>query len=441
MISSFLLPVLALAAPFSFGQPGLYGPVTAHLKAGDIAPDIQYSKVLSAPGSASWSSADLYGKPTVLIFYLNTSRNLQTVTMWNTLVDQFAGKPVQFLFISGEEGATLLPWLNQHPIKGWVFHDPDGQTGKAYGLEQPATVFIGADSKIVGFGDMGFPPDARLVNAALEGRITTTRPTQATIKAFIESGQELLNAEPQRIPRPNEQRPKFPPSFTLHISSSQSEGRGNSSGNDYWALNGFTLKEVINEVYGTNPIRVLLPDTFDQSKRYDFALVLPEREDRDKMKDRFRQGIQDYFHLVAARESRLVDVYVVTRDPNHQPPPSVQPRSHEDMAEFSSSDVEFQTTGCIEETSSWPKPLNIDALRGISIDGTVDEFCHLVESNLDRPLVNETNLKGAFQFRVESSKGESNDFLERLHNQLGLIITPARKSVETLVFKSRQPLD
>jgi hypothetical protein len=152
-----------------------------------------------------------------------TSRNLPTITRWNSLVDTFAGKEVQFLFISGEKESTLLPWLSQHPIKGWVFHDPNGETGRAYGLEEPATVFIGTDGKIIGFGDMGFPPQELQVTAALEGRITTTRPTPATMKVFLESGQVVLNAEPFRMLRADEHKPNFPPSYTLHVSPSKGE--------------------------------------------------------------------------------------------------------------------------------------------------------------------------------------------------------------------------
>jgi hypothetical protein len=64
----FLLPFLVLAIPGALGQIGLYGRVGAPLKAGDIAADIQFSKVLSAPGDAQWSSSKLSGQLIILIF-------------------------------------------------------------------------------------------------------------------------------------------------------------------------------------------------------------------------------------------------------------------------------------------------------------------------------------------------------------------------------------
>ena len=82
---------------------------------------------------------------TVLVFYPDTSHNLQSVIRWNALVQQFAGKPIQFAWITGEQESSLLPWLQQHPVNGWVFYDPEGSTGRAYGMDIDAAVIIGAD--------------------------------------------------------------------------------------------------------------------------------------------------------------------------------------------------------------------------------------------------------------------------------------------------------
>jgi len=445
MISRFLLPLLALAvpgafgqiAPGNFGQMGIYGPVTTRLKAGDLAPDIRFEKVLSVPGDEQWNPSKLTGQLTILIFYLNTSRNLQTITLWNSLVDAFAGQPVQFLFISGEEGRTLLPWLSQHPIKGWVFHDPDGETGSAYGLEDPATIYIGTDGKIIGFGEMGFPPQVSQVKAALDGRITTVQPTRATSKEFMASGQVFLRAAPRAMPRPDDHKPKFAPSDSLHVSISESEGSGNSSGPDFWSLQGVTLRAAILQLYDVNPVRVVLPDALDDGRRYDFSMVLPQPEDSDKLKKRFQQGILDYFHLTALREDRVVDAYAVTTVPGRKPP-AFKPQSEEGMGGFSrSSSTLFETTSDPTGVLDGTKPLSVNSLRGVSFDGTADEFCHMMEGMLDRPVVNETNLEGEFRFQIEHNKGVANEFREQLRDKLGLAITPSTRSVEALVLVTR----
>jgi uncharacterized protein (TIGR03435 family) len=436
MIARFLLPLLSFAVLGAFGQIGVYGPVTAHFKAGDIAPDITFVETLNAPASASSSQPNLSGQLTVLAFFPDTSHNLQSVALWNAVVEKFAGKPVQFAWITGENKSTLLPWLAQHPIQGWVFYDPKGRTGNAYGMELPANVIVGADGRIVGFYD-GVLETRDLLEAVQDGRLTTTRPDKATLKGFIESRLVLIDAEPRKMPRPDEHKPHFPPSYTLHISPSQGEERGNFGADDFWALQGYTLKDAIDALYDLNPIRVDLPASLDNNRHYDFALVLPEPEGREKMKDRARQGLQDYFHITARRENRLVDVYVVTVEQNRKPP-AIKPRTDEGIGgSFGSFSIGFETAGALDAAMEGMKPLTIGAIRSVSIDGTADEFCHTLEAQLDRPVVNETNLEGEYNFRAESREGLGSDFLERLRDRLGLVITAAQRQIETLVFEPR----
>jgi hypothetical protein len=85
----------------------------------------------------------------------------------------------------------------------------------------------------------------------------------------------------------------------------------------------------------------------------------------------------------------------------------------------------------------FPNAVGISAIRGISVDGTADNLCRMLEIALDRPVVNETNLQGDFAFRVKASDGPENDFLERLRDQLNLTITPAQRSIEIVVLEPR----
>jgi uncharacterized protein (TIGR03435 family) len=434
MIVHSLLPFLALAISGAFGQISLYGPVTARPHAGDLAPDLTFTKTLSHPVSDSWSPSNLSGQLTVLVFFPDTTHNLQAVTLWNAVVDKFVGKPVEFVWITGECECTLVPWLEQHPIKGWVLHDPKGKTGNAYGMEMPSNVIIGTDRKIVGFF-MGIQEIENLLQAIQDGRITTTRPSKATLKAFIESKQVLIDDEPFRMGRVEDHKPPFPPSYAVHISPSQGDERGNFSADDFWSLQGYTLKEAIELLYDVNPIRLQLPALLDNDEHYDFSLILPEQESREQMKDRIRQGLQDYFHVKVSREDRLVDVYVLTVVQNGKLPP-VKPRAGEGIEGFNSSSIGFEPPESIDEAMDGMKPQTIGAIRSVSAGGTADEFCHTLESTLDRPMVNETNLKGEFVFRIQDGGAESN-FQERLREQLGLVITPSQRKVEALVIEPR----
>src|SRR5579872_1558169 len=415
-------------------QSGLFGPVSNPLKAGDIAPAILFNKIMNSANSTAWSPTNLSGQVTVLTIFPDTSHNPDARSRWNALAEQFAGKPVQFVWVTGEDESSLVPWLAENPLQGWVLHDPKGDTGRSYGMEIPSAVIIGADRKILGF-DASMVPQAETVTAALEGRITTTPPKRemAEFKAFVESRKVLLEAEPRRLSRPDDHKPNFPPSYTLHVAPSpqQSEG-GNFGAPDLWALNGLTLRKLIAEVYNLNPIRIYLPASLDNSTRYDFSLVLPEAESKEQMYERFRQGIQDYFHITATREERLLDVYVVTA--LDRKPPAAKARQEEDF--FSSSSVGYQVVEAADgDFFAEPKPVAIGAIRSIGIEGTASDFCRTLESMLDRPVVNETHLDGEFEFNVEANETGPNDFLQRLRDQLGLVISEVQRNVEILAFE------
>jgi uncharacterized protein (TIGR03435 family) len=436
---------VTLALSGAFPEISLYGPVTTHPKAGDVAPGIVFKNILSAPGGADWKQSNLKGWLTILVFSLRTSKNPQIVTPWNKLIDEFAGKPVQFLMISGEQESTLLPWLGQNPIKGWVFDDPDGKTGNAYGLQEPATVFVGTDGKIIGFGFGGFPPQNSEVNAALEGRITTNQPTPATMKTFLENHQVLLYAEPFKFPRADAYKPNFPPSNELHVSPSQgsaAEGKGNFGGPDYRVLRNYTLKEAISDVYDVNPIRVSLPASLDNNKRFDFSILLPQPEsDKERIKARMKQGLDDYFRIMGGRENRVADVYVLSVVAGHKAP-SIRRSGDEEIGSMdgsSSGGVGFEAQDdSIDDPQTAMKPVNLSIVRSVSFSGPADQFCQMLEGELDRPVVDETHWQGKIENQLDTAvKSSTNDFLPRLRDQYGLIITPAQRKIETLVFASR----
>ncbi|MGB6945461.1 MAG: TIGR03435 family protein [Bryobacteraceae bacterium] len=436
-----LLLLLGLGVAGVFAQPNLYGPVSTHLRAGDFAPEIVFTQILSQRSASPWTSESLSGQISVLVFYPDTSHNLQSVSRWNALVEKFAGKPIQFAWITGEKESTLLPWIEQHPVKGWVFYDPDGATGRAFGLEMPAAVIVGADRRIAGFDD-SMLPESETLTAALAGRITTAPPelTPAALKAFAESGLVRLQAESPRMPRPDDYKPDFPPSYTVHISPAKSQDAGDFADGAFHSLQSVTLRTLISQLYEINPIRVRLSAALDNDKHYDVAIVLPDHESEESVDNRILQGVQDYFGVAAARQQVLSDVYVVTTAGGKPPTPVAHADDDSGFSGAQFGSVDFQTPDATLSPGGfqdWPKPVALDAVRGISVEGTLDEFCRMLEMGLDRPVVNETNMQGQYAFQLKSAAGAHNDFLDRLHGQFNLSITPAQRRVEVVTLTPR----
>ena len=426
--------------------PGLFGPITTRTKAGDLAPDIAFTRVLHAPLPTAWTSANLSGRITVLTFFPDTSHNLQSVSMWNAVVAQFADRPIQFLWITAEKESSLLPFLKEHPLHGWVFHDPGGRTGNAYGLENPAAVLIGTDRRIIGFDRRMLPTD-RVVNAVIENRIRTTpiKPDSPDLKAFLESNQVLLNAESPRMPRIENNKPAFPPSYEVHISPTTMESNSTSSTSapDYWSARGFDLKSLIARLYNIDASRIDFPDAEAAKNRYDVALVLPEEESEEAIKHRIQEALKKHLHLSIAPETQSMDVYVVTA-PNgpgpalHKAEPSGGGAigSSSTVFEWKSPDGRPPTPEDIQRIMENMKSSSGVTVGQISVDGgTIVDFCRTLEGGLDRPVIDETNLTGRYDFQVARADSTREQFFQQLHDQLGLIITPSQRNVTLLAVR------
>ena len=421
---------------------GIFGPVTAHLKAGDEAPDIQFAKVLHAPDTAQWSPANAFSQTTVLVFLPLISRNPQQIDMWNGLVDRFAARSVQLVLITQEAESTLLPWLAQHPVNGWLLYDPTGSTGRAYGLEMPNTVYVGADRKIIAFSHRFGPHDEEL-NAVLDQRIRTepVKPDPASLREFAKSGTVLLQAEPSKMPRLEDHKPKFPPSYEVHIAPSTALGTTSASAPDYWSVGGFDLKSIIAQAYGVEESRIDFPYPAVASKRYDVALVLPKTEDHDVLMRRIQDALKERFDLNIASENESMEVYVLTAP--YGPGPELRP-AEDSMGGFmgSSSDL-------VLPKGQQPTPENMKAamdrqntstgitLHGISVSGgTIAEFCKELERGLDRKVVDETHLTGRYDFNVLRGDRTRDEFFDMLRDRLGLAVTPELRDVPMLVVRS-----
>jgi uncharacterized protein (TIGR03435 family) len=239
---------------------------------------------------------------------------------------------------------------------------------------------------------------------------------------------------------PADQKPNFAPSYDLHVLPSQIRGTSNFSGMDFWSLKGFDLKGVIGVLYDVSRIRIVLPPSVNDGRRYDCSLVLPEPEDGDRMRERFRQGIQDHFHVSGRREDRLLDVYVVTTTLNRNPPVVLATPLESRESLSRSGHISFEVLKDADHpggVSGAHRTFSVGDIRSMSVEGSADDFCHHLERSLDRPVVNETGLLGEFAFHLGPSATEGTDFLDLLRDELGLVIAPAQRSVGTLVFDLR----
>ena len=153
--------ILLFATGVMFGQDAV--PV----KAGVPAPAIDWAKTVRSPEQAT-NQPSLTGQFTVLQFLPNVTANAQAIGRWNDLIAQFAGKPVQFVWIASEPWPAVQPFLKEHPMDGWLLIDEKEDTARAYGYEMGGgTAIVDPSGQIAGFSVFLQPVQ---LSAVLEGK-------------------------------------------------------------------------------------------------------------------------------------------------------------------------------------------------------------------------------------------------------------------------------
>jgi uncharacterized protein (TIGR03435 family) len=246
-------------------------------------------------------------------------------------------------------------------------------------------------------------------------------------------------------------RPDLPRAFGVHIAPTRKTPgeASDNGGDDYWALEGFDVKTALSKVFssaeGLFPeTRIEMPSSFDPHERYDFLLVLASNEGPEERHRLMQQGIETFFRVSVAYESRPMDVYVLTA-PNGQSPSIMDARQF-DGGGVSFASLEFALPAFDAESptmeSFQARFPTLASLRktvsvgGISVsNGTMEGFCYTLEQVLDRVVVDETGLNGRYDIELHGDCADINELLQRLGEQLGLVLTPGRRDVTMLVVR------
>jgi uncharacterized protein (TIGR03435 family) len=274
----------------------------------------------------------------------------------------------------------------------------------------------------------------------------------------------MLLCAPQVMPPMRQTKPDIPPSTEVTIkptSRRPHEGVSASRASDYWILEGIPLRDMLSKLHDIQKARIELPPSLNDDRRYDFLLVLPQPESRETSDRLMREGIERHFRIRVAAEVRDVEVYVLTAPngaisatrPLDEPgsfgwmdiqaaasapdnfigfadPPW---RRDENEAptedELRSMAGEFLTS----LASGWKR--GTASIRGMSATSTVAQLCEMLEATLDRPVIDETNLDGMYDFNIRTQADSGEQFLHALCDQLGLAATPARRKVTMLVVR------
>ncbi|HEX7781105.1 MAG TPA: DUF3738 domain-containing protein [Vicinamibacterales bacterium] len=212
---------------------------------------------------------------------------------------------------------------------------------------------------------------------------------------------------------------------------------------DFWVLEGRRVREVLAEVCELPESRVGHAATVDDSLRFDFVLVPPDKRTPRDMQRLLRESIARHFRLELIRDVREEDVYSMTAPDGVSVP--VQPPGGGlfswsfDFTEDAGADNDDEARARFVErvnTMTGRTPANVLEARTMSMGGTssLADLCQMLEGVLGRPVVDETGIEGSIEFKIRDSQG-TDGLLEDLRERYGLAVTPVRRKIERLVLR------
>ena len=218
-------------------------------------------------------------------------------------------------------------------------------------------------------------------------------------------------------------------------------------GSDHWIALGYDLRALIAEIYAADLLRIDLPANADPA-RYDVSLKFPEETTEEQVHHFLQQALRDKFRIVISREARTTDVYVITSP--HGPGPALHPHRSTVSTRTSSAAAKNASfsPGSSGDLELAPEDMQRFTIQGricpgissggiSATAGTISEFRRVFEPTLDRPLVNESNLPGSYDFQIAQYSSRE-ELFQLLSDQLGLVLTPSQRQITVLAVRSAE---
>ena len=209
---------------------------------------------------------------------------------------------------------------------------------------------------------------------------------------------------------------------------------------------GFSLRRLIAWAYREDELHIDMPADLDIDEvRYDVRLDLTGGETWPAIDRLLQTGIERHFNIRVTRETRAVDVYVMSAHDG----PSRGRRTQRSGAGFAASIASFSRVdssvvslarGGLGLAGDAPR-LGLHSIGPISMSGTtISELGHVLEEFLGRPVIDETGLVESCDIDLQGEYTWSDALVSALRDQLGLVLTAGQRD-QTMVIVRRETLD
>lgn len=368
----------------------LLGLLAGHSSA-EPAPDFRLAAVRNAPVATLAGLKDLRGKAVFLEFWATwCGPCVKSIPRMNRLAEALQGQPFVFLSVTDEDSAAVEAFRKTHEMKAWVGLDRDRSAFRAYRVSGlPAGFLIGKDGTLLAamYPDELTERDAR---SALAGTFAP-RPVK------WDGGS----------PSPADEPSRSTPYFEARLAPAADTGKGEMY-SDSNGIGGRSLPfdKAIAWIWDIEPDQVV----FDSAPvaALDFTLKAPParlQEGRRILQDAVRTA----FGLRVRTETRQLDALALSLvDPEGTARPRQVPAG-EHVGIFRSGN------GRIVGSSPMSQAARV--------------FWRVLRT----PVLDETGLKGAYEFDLEWPRGDRKA-LEALLAAQGLRLVPVRRPIECLTL-------
>ena len=183
-----------------------------------------------------------------------------------------------------------------------------------------------------------------------------------------------------------------------------------------WAARGFNLSEIVARLYKVRESRVILPPSLDDKQRFDFSLAFDKPETDAAIDQRVEEAVRARFGIAITREQLPMDIFVMSAPAGPSPAIRVLPE---------------QSSGSI--SSGVTITSNSIAVK----NATMDDVSLMLERHLQRIVLDETGLKGRYEFEIKSIPRGANSFVNALKQTAGLDLARTRREIEMIVVTAK----
>lgn len=373
------------------GTPSLW----AHPEKGMPAPPLDTLKLLQAPlgARADWES--LKGKVVVLEFWATwCSPCVASLPHLNQIVESLDPAKFQFISIDDEDLKAVQTFLAKKKMSGWVGVDASGGVFGLYGVEsRPTTIIVDGNGKIIAVTEIDSVSAADLQVVA-EGKNVAFKPVMEIAEVSVPASPDVERSL-----------------FAVSVSKASPDAKmalvkHPPTGWDLLGENADGLMTDVFNVFGSR--RYVLKDPLPEG-RYDVrvnSVDVPQAV----IDSVVQQAVLAALHLQILSRTLTRPAYIL--------------RATDASKKLLSPSASTHAV----KRGYWHG-------KFILMNGTMDDLAYVLATGLENPVLNETDINGAYDARFEVAGGDVDSLNAILKETLGLELVPGNQEMSITVLE------